>query len=153
MPLLQNRRHEVFARVRANGARLDEAYEAAGYVPGRHHGSRLARMPAVAARIAEIREYSQAPDVAHPASVVSSLCLLAQANLALGAAGAKEARLAFMDAFRVRTQWKRERQEDFDLRRRVTTKTTPSLKKPFDIKVLYLDISRIRTSRPTKTSR
>ena len=113
MPFLQNPRHEAFARARANGALLEDAYEAAGFAPGRNHASRLARMPEVAERIGEMRSHAQLADTASPAAMIGALLQLAQTSQAQGGAGIKEARLAFMDAFRVRGEWMRERQNDF----------------------------------------
>jgi len=113
MPQLQNHRYEIFARVRANGARLEEAYQAAGFVAGHKHASRLARNPEVAQRIGELREGAQPPDLAQPAALIASLLELAQTSLARGESGTKEARMAFMDAFRVRAAWKKERWDDF----------------------------------------
>ena len=55
MSILQNHRHEAFAQARAAGARLDDAYEDAGFAPGRGHACRLAHTPEVAERIAELR--------------------------------------------------------------------------------------------------
>jgi hypothetical protein len=55
MPKLDNRRHEWFAYLRAHGARLEEAYERAGYAPDRGHACRLASRPEVAERITELR--------------------------------------------------------------------------------------------------
>ena len=40
MPQLENLRHEAFAQARAKGARLDDAYEDAGFAPSNGHASR-----------------------------------------------------------------------------------------------------------------
>ena len=50
-----NPRHEIFAKARAKGVRLEDAYELAGFAPVRGHASRLARRADVATRIAELR--------------------------------------------------------------------------------------------------
>ncbi|MHB8531024.1 MAG: hypothetical protein ACYC8V_16125, partial [Caulobacteraceae bacterium] len=55
MPILQDPRQEAFARLRAAGATLSDAYEDAGYVPDNGHPSRLAGRKEVAERIAELR--------------------------------------------------------------------------------------------------
>jgi phage terminase small subunit len=44
MPVLDNPRHEAFAQARAKGARLEQAYEEAGFAPGNGHASRLDRI-------------------------------------------------------------------------------------------------------------
>ncbi len=55
MPILPNSRQEAFARARAKGARLEDAYEDAGYTPSRFNASHLAARPEIADRIAELR--------------------------------------------------------------------------------------------------
>ncbi len=55
MPALPNFRQEAFAQRRAKGARLEDAYEDAGYTPSRSAASRLAARPEIADRIAELR--------------------------------------------------------------------------------------------------
>lgn len=55
MAVLKNARHEKFAQLRAQGKTQDEAYEAAGFKPSRHHASRLATNGNVQARVTEIQ--------------------------------------------------------------------------------------------------
>jgi len=50
MPILQNARHEIFAQSRAKGARLEDAYEDAGFIPGNGHAGKLAQRPEVSER-------------------------------------------------------------------------------------------------------
>lgn len=56
MPVLSNPRWEAFAQALAKGKTQEEAYEAAGYKPSRHHASRLATNGNVQARLAELQE-------------------------------------------------------------------------------------------------
>ena len=113
MPLLQNPRHEAFAQARVAGALLEDAYEAAGFAAGLNHASRLARTPEVAQRIGELRAHAQFPDPARPAVLIDALLKMAEDGRGHSVEWAKEARLALMDAMRVRAEWKNERQEDF----------------------------------------
>jgi uncharacterized protein YqfA (UPF0365 family) len=83
MPILQNTRHEAFAQLRARGAPLDLAYAQAGYEADSGHGSRLAKRPAVAARIAELRARRDAADAGGPPNLINAL---------------REARAALMEA-------------------------------------------------------
>jgi hypothetical protein len=53
MPILVNPRYESFGHVRAAGALLDDAYEAACFVLHRGHSSRLAGEAKAAERVAE----------------------------------------------------------------------------------------------------
>ena len=78
MPELLNPRHEAFARARARGALLDDAYEAAGYAPARGHSSRLAKRPLVAARVAELRSQLSDWESANGQSVVAALLRMAE---------------------------------------------------------------------------
>ena len=77
MPLLLNPRHEAFARARARGAMLDDAYEMAGYAPARGHSSRLAGRPDVAERIGELRGVATDSDAGCTQAVVESLIRMA----------------------------------------------------------------------------
>lgn len=56
MPALKSSQHEAFARARAGGARLEDAYEDAGFAPDRAHAARLSKQALVAERIAELRK-------------------------------------------------------------------------------------------------
>ena len=113
MPYLQNPRHEAFAQARAKGARLEDAYEDAGFTPGHGHSSRLALQPLVAERIAELRALNVALTNANPALTIASLLHLADLAPGFGgAASVREARLALLDAGRVHAQWERTRELD-----------------------------------------
>ena len=102
MPTLDNPRYEFFAQARARGARLDDAYEDAGFVLNKGHSSRVARRPEVAARIAELRlQRNEAEDVS-PQKVIATLLRMAKAGEASeNASLLKEARLALLDAARL----------------------------------------------------
>jgi hypothetical protein len=102
MPTLTNTRYEAFAQARAGGARLDDAYEDAGFVLNRGHSSRLARRPEVAQRIAELRaQRNEAEDIS-PQRVIATLLRMAKAGEASeNASLLKEARLALLDASRL----------------------------------------------------
>src|SRR5271168_3748548 len=102
MPTLTNTRYESFAQARARGARLDDAYEDAGFVLNKGHSSRLARRPEVAQRIAELRvQRNEAEDVG-PHKVIATLLRIAKAGEASeNASLLKEARLALLDAARL----------------------------------------------------
>lgn len=60
MPILDNARHERFARALAQGMTQEDAYEEAGYKRSVHHASRLARHGKVQARVAELQERAAA---------------------------------------------------------------------------------------------
>ena len=102
MPILQNYRHEAFAQARARGQSLENAYEDAGFAPGYNPGRRLNLREDVAERVAEIRAaYDRARHADVPEAIVA-LLRLAKAGEALQTpAGAKEARLAILDALRL----------------------------------------------------
>jgi hypothetical protein len=102
MPTLDNPRYEAFAQARAKGARLDDAYEDAGFVLCKGHSSRLARRPDVAERIAELRvQRNKAEDIS-PQKVIATLLRMAKAGEASqNASLLKEARLALLDAARL----------------------------------------------------
>src|SRR5580693_8917479 len=105
MPNLTNLRHEAFAQARAKGARLDEAFEAAGFVLIKGHSSRMARRPDVAERIAELRELKPGDKVATPVVVINALLHLAQAGIRAQNPGiVREARLALLDAGRLQAE-------------------------------------------------
>ena len=115
MPFLQNPRHEAFAQARAKGALLDDAYEDAGFAPGNGHASRLALTAKVAERIGELRTLNARLDEANPQAMIAALIALAQAGEALAdGAGVREARLALLDAYRLRDDWAAARHLDRD---------------------------------------
>ena len=102
MPLLDNPRYEAFAKTRAKGARLDDAYEDAGFAPGKGHASRLAARPEVAERIAELRAAGADRNMINAADIATSLMRLAKAAEALATpAGFKEARELMLVAQRL----------------------------------------------------
>ena len=80
MPLLENPRHEAFAQARAKGARLEDAYEDAGFTPGNRHASRLAERREVIDRIAELRALQADLCDANLQGVVASLLRVAKAS-------------------------------------------------------------------------
>ena len=113
MPILQNPRHEAFAQARAKGAFLDDAYEDAGFAPGNGHASRLALTPNIAERIGELRALNAQLDEANPQAMIAALLALAEAGEALAdVPGVIEARLAILDAWRLRADWSAERDRD-----------------------------------------
>ena len=103
MPLLPNPRHEAFAQARAQGERLEIAYEDAGFAAGQGHACRLAAQPDVAARIAEIRAEQADLDAARPRAVIAALLKVAKAYEAINTAAAiKEVRLTLLEVNRLR---------------------------------------------------
>ena len=110
MPALDNPRWEAFCQARAKGMRLDDAYERAGFVLAKGHSSRLSKRPEVAARIADLRNLLHADSDVHRASLIAGLLRIARASEALATpAGAREARMALVDAAKV--------QKDLDAQR------------------------------------
>jgi len=102
MPILQNPRHEAFAQARAKGARRDDAYEDAGFVPGNDHASRLETRPEVAERIAELRAERADLSEANLEGIIAALLRIAKASEALASpGGVKEARLTLLEASRL----------------------------------------------------
>ncbi len=79
MPSLPNPRQEAFARARAKGVLLDDAYEMAGFTPGNRHGARLAREPEVADRIAELIATSTDEKPPNIDTVIAAMMRLAEA--------------------------------------------------------------------------
>jgi hypothetical protein len=113
MPALENPRYEAFAKARARGARLDDAYEDAGFVLSKGHASRLARRPEVADRIAELRRLRNEAEDVSPHRVIAGLLRMAKAGEASeNAALMKEARLALLDAARLHGVVEQARQQD-----------------------------------------
>jgi hypothetical protein len=103
MPALDNPRLEAFAQARAKGALLDDAYEAAGYVLARGHSSRLAKRQDVAERLAELRaEAAAAEDISPRAFILALMRVAKAAEEAKTATSVREARLALLDAARLR---------------------------------------------------
>jgi hypothetical protein len=102
MPTLQNAQYEAFALARAKGARLDDAYEDAGFAPGNGHASRIALRAEVAERIAELRREQAEAEDASPQATIAALVRMAKANEALKSVeGTKEARLNLIEAHRL----------------------------------------------------
>jgi hypothetical protein len=113
MPPLDHPRHEAFAQARAKGARLDDAYEHAGFVLCKGHPSRLARRPEVAERIAELRGLRNEADDINPKRLIAGLLRMAKAAEASeNAALVKEARLALLDAARLHDSTEHGRRQD-----------------------------------------
>ena len=113
MPILQNPRHEAFAQARARGARLEDAYEDAGYVQGNGHASRLAIKPEVAERIAEIKAARADEEEVSSAMVKTALIRMAKTGEALKTAAAiREARLTMMEAWNVQQLVEENRRAD-----------------------------------------
>ena len=105
MPILQNPRHEAFAKARAGGVRLEDAYEDAGFVASSAHASRLAGQPEVAERIAELRREREAANDASPEAIIAALVRMGtDADAAKTPAGAKEARQSLVEAARLRKE-------------------------------------------------
>lgn len=103
MTTLENTRHESFAQAVARGARVDQAYEDAGFAPGNDHGARLRARPEVAERIAELRAGQAHLADASAEAVIAALLRLTQAAERANSPGAvREARLALLDAYRLR---------------------------------------------------
>ena len=102
MPILQNSRHEAFAQARAKGARLDDAYEDAGFILYGGHPSRLVQRREVAERIAELRAAQDELTGANPQAVIAALLRIAKAGEAsVIPAAMKEARLTLLEAARL----------------------------------------------------
>ncbi len=105
MPVLQNPRHEAFAKARAGGVCLQDAYEDAGFVSSAAHASRLASQPEVAERIAELRRDRAAANDASPEAIIAALVRMGtDADAAKTPAGIKEARQALVEAYRLRKE-------------------------------------------------
>ncbi len=107
MPILDNIRHEAFAQSRAGGARLEDAYEDAGFAAGNNHAGRLAQTPEVAQRIAELRIDFRAAnssiEESSPLALIAAMLRVAKAGEGLAdAAALKEARLTLLQVERLR---------------------------------------------------
>jgi hypothetical protein len=77
MPPLRNHRHEAFARAVANGNKLIDAYQHAGYSRRRGNPNRLARRPEVSVRIVELQPVSNSADITNLEYVSAKLIALA----------------------------------------------------------------------------
>jgi hypothetical protein len=100
MPTLDNPQYEIFARARARGALLEDAYEDAGYTAHNGHAHRVANRVEVRERIAELRREQAEVEDASPRAIVEALVRMARASEKLNtAAGAKEARTNLLEAF------------------------------------------------------
>jgi len=116
MPDLTNRRHEWFARGRASGWRLEDAYECAGYVPDRGHACRLAARPEVAARINELTNEMREVAAANKTSVICELMEIGRQSRRAGTPVAyKESRLAYLEAARLHGELAEERARDREI--------------------------------------
>ncbi len=102
MPALSNDRHEIFAHARARGMTQAAAYEQAGYRESRGAGCRLNKIPGVAARITELAaEMLKIGDCRLETTIIALLQLARRTDLQTTAAGAREARLARLEAWRL----------------------------------------------------
>ena len=116
MPRLLNRRHEWFAQLRAQGRRLEEAYERAGYAPDRGHACRLASRPDVALRINELRGDFMDVATADRPRVIEALMAIGASSRSLGTtSGLKEARFAYLEAARLQQEIARDLARDRDI--------------------------------------
>ena len=119
MPLLQNPKHEAFAQARAKGTYLEDAYEIAGFRPGRGHASRLAARADVAERIAELRAAHHLASDASIVTVINTLLRMVEDSEALATpAGLKERRLTLLKAmklgFRLQLRRSNDRENHYD---------------------------------------
>ena len=121
MPILENPRHEAFAQARARGARVEEAYEDAGFTPGNDHGARLARTPEVAERITELRASQADMEQASTHAVIGALLRVVKgAEESASPAAIRELRLTLLDVDRLRATLEQDRQlERLGLRRAI----------------------------------
>jgi len=105
MPKLQNPRHEAFAAALAEGASQDEAYADAGFTPDNGHASRLAGLPGVAERVAELRALQPDLSGATPEAVIVALLKMAE-NLqdARSPAEVRERRLTLLAIGRLQAE-------------------------------------------------
>jgi len=111
MPALDNARHEAFAQARARGARVEEAYEDAGFTPGNDHGARLAARAEVAQRIAELRaQQAGMEEASTPAVIAALLRVVKGAEAATTPAAMREIRLILLDIDRLRAISEHDRQ-------------------------------------------
>jgi hypothetical protein len=120
MPALENTRHEAFAQAVARGARVDQAYEDAGFAAGNDHGARLRTRPEVAERIGELRAgQAHLADASTEAVIAALLRLTKVAETAKSPGAIREARLALLDVYRLREDLEVDREcERADIPRR-----------------------------------
>lgn len=113
MPLLANPRHEAFAQARARGARMEDAYEDAGFVPGDGHAGRLAVRPEGAERIAELRGPQTALEGAGVHAVIAALRRVARAAEGANSPGTRrDVRETLLRIDRLRAEVDERRQAD-----------------------------------------
>jgi hypothetical protein len=116
MPDLTNRRHEWFARGRASGMRLEDAYEGACYVPDRGHACRLAARPEVASRINELASELRHAGFPNKARVIHELMEIGRESRRMRTpVGYKEARMAYLEAARLHDELAEDRARDRDI--------------------------------------
>ena len=126
MPRLLNRRHEIFAQLRAEGMRLEEAYERAGYAPDSSHDCRLASRPDVAARINDIRSHFTDIMTAERPRVIDALMEIGRSSRELRTPSAlKEARFAYLEAARLQQQLAEDLARDREAIERLMAETQP----------------------------
>jgi hypothetical protein len=120
MPFLDNPRHEIFAKARAKGVTLDDAYELAGFATIRGHSSRVAQRPDVAARIAELRLATAGWEETTGQAIVTAMLRMAEARDFFDSPQRmKETRLTLMEARKLQKELIAERESE-----RNTTKRT-----------------------------
>jgi hypothetical protein len=103
MPELENARYEAFARALAQGSTRPKALAAAGFPDDGRNARVLAAAGAIQARVAEIAAERSANDGAGLQASIGALIDLAVAADGLkAAAGIREARLARLEALRLR---------------------------------------------------
>jgi hypothetical protein len=111
MPFLDNPRHEIFAKARAKGVRLDDAYELAGFAPIRGHSSRLAQRPDVAARISELRLATAGWEETTGQAIVTAMLRMAEARDFFDSPQRmKETRLTLIEARKLQKELTEERE-------------------------------------------
>lgn len=96
MAVLQNPKHEVFARAIAKGEKQIAAYEKAGYVPELGHAARLAANPSIVARVTELQKRAAARAEINQAWVLKKLVSNAVLARKLGQIGASTQALALI---------------------------------------------------------
>ena len=85
MPILFHTRHEAFAVAHAQGACRVDAYRAAGYKGGPKNAPKIAKLPRVAARVAELRgQWGDSVDLAPVIDAMVRLALTADVSTAGG---------------------------------------------------------------------
>jgi hypothetical protein len=105
MPALTDPRQETFAQACAAGSNQSAAYIEAGFAANRGNACKLAAKPAMAARIVELRRLRDPIQRAclHD-TVIDLMALFQSADALKSAAGAREARLARLEAHRLWVQ-------------------------------------------------